>query len=233
MRDILYRVRAVNHMPEEIRESLLEFRVDGKALGKVRPAVAEMLCCCRGGGNKGLAAFAVHGEGYLTLAGSAGSTYESRTAAVAGVMERLRDAGVIPGWRDELYPVGTGFYREPVFAMERAAVPWLGAIEYGVHINGLVQNEEDGETSMWMARRAADKSKYPGMMDHMAAGGQPVGLGLMENVIKECYEEAGVPEDLCRRGIRPAGAVSYETFNPSRDIVVRELGQITGVQVYL
>jgi hypothetical protein len=36
MEDILYRVRDVNRMPDEIRSSVLEFQVDGVALGKVR-----------------------------------------------------------------------------------------------------------------------------------------------------------------------------------------------------
>ena len=56
---------------------------------------------------------------------------------------------------------------------------------------------------MWMARRSPTKSKYPNMLDHIVAGGQPVGIGLMDNVVKECMEEAGIPEDVTRAGIRP------------------------------
>jgi hypothetical protein len=39
------------------------------------------------------------------------------------------------------------------------------------------------------------------MLDNMVAGGQPLGIGLMENVIKECGEEAGIPEAIARRAI--------------------------------
>jgi hypothetical protein len=36
VQDMLYRIRQVNNMPADIRSSLLEFQVDGIALGKVR-----------------------------------------------------------------------------------------------------------------------------------------------------------------------------------------------------
>jgi isopentenyldiphosphate isomerase len=130
-------------------------------------------------------------------------------------MEQLRDDGVISGWRGEEYPVSASFYEDPVFVMERAAVPLLGAIEYGVHVNGLVKST-DKDVKMWIARRSQSKSKYPGMLDHIVAGGQPAGLSLMENVVKECMEEAGIPEDLIRAGIRPAGASSYETYSSGK-----------------
>ena len=34
----------------------------------------------------------------------------------------------------------------------------------------------------------------PGQLDNLIAGGQPVGLTLEQNLIKEAYEEAGVKE---------------------------------------
>jgi 8-oxo-dGTP pyrophosphatase MutT (NUDIX family) len=158
----------------------------------------------------------------LTLTDRAGSTFDDRTEAVADVMRSLRSEGVVRGWRDELYPVTSSFYEPPVLAVERAAAPLLGAIEYGVHANGLVTTESSNCSSggaasathkMWMARRSADKSKYPGMLDHIVAGGQPLGISLLENVVKECEEEAGIPEATARAGIRPASAISYETYS--------------------
>ena len=46
---------------------------------------------------------------------------------------------------------------------------------------------------MWIGRRARDKPTFPGMLDNFVAGGQPIGIGLMDNLIKEAAEEAGVP----------------------------------------
>lgn len=231
MQDILYRVRDVNYLPDEIRTSLLEVRVDGLAIGKVRPGIAELLCNSRPANSEPVFQLETDDDNdakttkrpFLTLNDKvAGTTLESRTQAVARVTDQLRQDGIVTGWRDELYPIGTGFYDPPLFLMERAAVPLLGAIEYGVHINGLVRPDVDGvETKMWMARRSATKSKYPGMLDHIVAGGQPAGMSLMDNVIKECLEEANIPESITRAGIRPAGAISYETYLPNKDTVTR------------
>ena len=44
LQDMLYRIRQVSHVPPDIRDSLLEFRVDGIKLGQVRPNIAKLLC---------------------------------------------------------------------------------------------------------------------------------------------------------------------------------------------
>lgn len=132
--------------------------------------------------------------------------YDNRTAAVGDALRDLSRAGVITGWRDEAYVVGTSFTGPHLFEMERAAVPLFGVRAYGVHINGFVR---DGERLlMWIGRRAEDRPVCPGQLDNMIAGGQPAGLGLMENVIKEAQEEASVPRELAERAI-PVGAISY------------------------
>jgi 8-oxo-dGTP pyrophosphatase MutT (NUDIX family) len=224
MQDILTRVREVNYFPKEIVKSLIEFRVDGKRLGRVRPAMAEKLCSI---GNVFQLVPNNDTENkqpfILSFTESAGYTYESRTQAVSTVTQQLYEEGIVTGWRDELYPISPSFYHDPVFAMERVTVPFLGATEYGVHVNGLVvqENKENSERElqMWMARRSRTKSKYPGMLDHVAAGGQPVGLSLSENVLKECYEEAGIPPALASQGLRPAGAISYARYIASKDVI--------------
>jgi 8-oxo-dGTP pyrophosphatase MutT (NUDIX family) len=157
----------------------------------------------------------------LTFTKAAGSSYESRTQAVAQVMQKLRDEGVVNGWRDESFPVAGNFYSEPLFLIERAATNVLGVLDYGVHVNGLVQESPNEEPKMWIGRRSKTKSKFPGMLDHMVAGGQPAGLGLMENVIKECEEEAGIPEDLVKAGIQATGAISYSGYDPKSSKISR------------
>jgi isopentenyldiphosphate isomerase len=129
-----------------------------------------------------------------------------RSAAIKPVLEALRDAGAIPAWRDEIYPVTTSFAGEPLLQMERAAFPCLGICAYGVHINGFVANGR--ELRMWIARRSTTKSTFPGKLDNMVAGGLPIGISLEDNVIKECHEEAGIPATLASRAIR-AGSISY------------------------
>lgn len=212
MDHMLYRINECNHMPDDI--SLMDFVVDGEKLGRVTPNVARRLCNTS-------PVFQLtnddSADNALTLGKSAGNTPESRTQAVASVMEELRDSGYITGWRDELYPVSMNFDKvsTPVFLIERAAASLLGVMEYGVHINGIVMSKNDDnkeEVKMWMARRSKTKAKFPGYLDHIVAGGQPAGLSLMDNVIKECEEEAGIPEALTKLGIQPTGVISYENY---------------------
>lgn len=137
--------------------------------------------------------------------------FEERSAAVETVVRRMAEDGTIDGWRDEFYPVTTGFHAPPLMRLERAAIPFFGIRAYGVHLNGYVR-DDDG-LKMWVARRARGKHTYPGQLDNMVAGGQPIGLGLMENLIKECGEEAAIPPEIATRA-RPIGAVSYTLETP-------------------
>ena len=137
--------------------------------------------------------------------------YEERTQAMAHVLNGLRMEGLIPGWRDEPYPAGPAFNAPPLFEMERAAVPLFGVPGYGVHMNGWLK--KDGRTQMWIARRSLTKPTGPGKLDQIVGGGQPVGMSLRDNLIKECGEEAGIPPALAKMA-KPVGTLSYTTIRP-------------------
>lgn len=145
--------------------------------------------------------------------------FDSRTRAVAEVLERLRAKGEIRGWRDEPYPVAVSFSAAPLMILERAAVPLFGVLGFGVHLNGVVGA---GRTlRMWIARRSLSKPTGPGKLDQLVAGGQPAGVSLADNLVKECAEEAMIPADLAMRAV-PIGAVSYITERPEglrRDVL--------------
>ncbi len=134
--------------------------------------------------------------------------FAGRSAAMAQALEPLRRDGTIKGWREEPYPVGTDFYAPALLQMERAAVPLFGVRAYGVHVNGFTG--DGASLKLWVAKRSRSKQTAPGKLDHLVAGGQPHGIGLMENVVKECGEEAGMAPALARTA-RPAGFVSYVT----------------------
>ncbi|MEE8196551.1 MAG: DUF4743 domain-containing protein [Acidiferrobacterales bacterium] len=133
-------------------------------------------------------------------------SFEARSAAVAPVLEELRDAGAIPAWRNEPCPVATSFGMPPLLQMERAAFPSLGIRAYGVHMNGFIRDGND--IKMWIARRTCDKPTFPGMLDNMVAGGLPIGISLRDNLIKECGEEAGIPPEIAARATFTS-AISY------------------------
>ncbi len=177
--------------------NFLPFVVAGLRVGWVTRGFADRLTAYP-------AAFAVAGDA-VTLAPGL-DDYDSRTRAADAALRALSEDGVIPGWRGEYYPVGGCFAGPHLMAMERAAVSFFGVRSYGVHVNGFVR-DGDG-IRMWVARRAAGKHTYPGMLDNMIAGGQPVGIAPLDNVIKEAGEEAGVPPELAATA-RPVGMVSY------------------------
>ncbi|XP_008463363.1 nudix hydrolase 20, chloroplastic-like isoform X2 [Cucumis melo] len=105
-------------------------------------------------------------------------TPEDRTRAVGDVVKCLGEE-VIPGTRNEVY---------------------------GVHMNGYV--EKEGKKFLWVAKRSQTKPTFPGMLDHLVAGGLPQGISCGENLMKECKEEAGIPRSVSKEAI-PVGAISY------------------------
>ena len=134
------------------------------------------------------------------------ATPEARTEAATSALRQLADEGVIEGWRDEYYPVGTSFTAPPLMLMERAAVPFFGVRAYGIHVNGVVR--DGGDTRLWIGRRAPDKHTFPDQLDNLIGGGQPAGIGLLDNLMKEAEEEASIPPDLAATAA-PVGLVSY------------------------
>ena len=66
-----------------------------------------------------------------------------------------------------------------------------------------VQSAERG-LCLWVARRSVNKPNWPGKLDHIVAGGQPYGISVMENVIKECEEEV--------RWVHARGGVSDRSY---------------------
>ncbi len=173
------------------------FHVAGNRLGWLRPEFAAKLAAWPD-------VFDVGADTVALIPAHVGFT--ARSAAVEGPLRALADAGEITGWREEPYPVMAVWGDPPLLQMERAASPHFGIRAWGVHMNGFVRRDE--RMHMWVAIRAKDKPTYPGMLDNMVAGGQPVGITPRDNLIKECAEEAGIPEDLSSRAW-PVGVISY------------------------
>lgn len=131
---------------------------------------------------------------------------ETVEEALDGALQALLQAGHLPRLRGERYKVAARFSDPALFTVDRDACPFLGIRSWGFHLNGYVR-KSDG-LHLWIAERAHDKATYPGMLDNTVAGGQPAGMSLADNVVKECAEEAGIPEALARQA-RPVGAISY------------------------
>ena len=194
------RIQECNIGLEELND-LIPLVVDGQRIGRTKRNFADQLL-------KWPSVFTER-DGQLIM-DAAYNNQEMRSSAMARILSQLRQDGVISGWRDELYPVSSSFYDEPVMLVERAAAVQLGIRAYGVHVNGFVR--KGAEIFLWVARRSLTKPTWPGKLDHIAAGGQPYGISVMDNVIKECEEEAGIPFELAKMA-RSCGVVSYATID--------------------
>lgn len=159
-------------------------------------------------------------------------TPDKRTNAVEPVMQALYKTGVIDSWVGEQYSISREFNGSSMMLLERAAVAFLGVQGYGIHLNGLVRKQAG--IFVWVAVRSKSKPFWPGQLDQIVAGGQPEGMGLMENLIKEAAEEAAIREEITRqatfaseirycsqthRGLNNDGIFAYdlwldETFTP-------------------
>ena len=195
---LLDRIRA---LPEPDLSAYLPFRVDGLALGHVEADFAARLA-------RFSDTFRVTASEVALAPGLAGSF--ARTRAVGQALRALRDEGCSPGWREELYPVGPSL-AEPLFALERAAIPKFGVRACGVHLNGYVRTAAGLE--MWIGRRADDRLVEPGKLDQLVAGGLPAGLTPTDNLRKEAAEEAAIPSALIAQA-RACGTISYRTLRP-------------------
>ena len=131
---------------------------------------------------------------------------DARTEAVARAVADLRTRGWVEEARREPYAVVKAWGDAPLFLIDRSAVNAFGTASFGVHLNGFVR-QADG-IHLWVGRRSRQVRTAPGKLDHLVAGGQPHGLSLRENLVKECAEEAALPRGLAAQAV-PTGAISY------------------------
>ncbi len=177
------------------------FRVGGRDLGWVGNALADSLRDMW----SGEAGVFSDAPGRLELDPSL-EGFDERSEAMARVVADLRERGVVPRLAEEWYPVVADHGEPPALRLARAAMPTFGARAFGVHMHGYVRRP-DG-LHLWVARRSRTKATFPGMLDNLVAGGQPLGLSLRENLAKECAEEADIPASLAARAVL-TGRVSY------------------------
>ncbi|OQX05396.1 MAG: NUDIX hydrolase [Thiothrix lacustris] len=191
----LDRLYACNNFESTHYRALL---IDGKVYGQITPDFAAHLA-------QWADIFTVTAT--TVVLNPALGDYATRTAAVAPVFRALYEQGVIDSWVAEAYPITHRFGGHAELEIERAATNFMGVKTFGIHVNGLVQTAKG--IDVWVATRSLDKPFWPGKLDQMVAGGQPVGLGLLENVIKESQEEANIPPALAQQA-QAIGTIPYQ-----------------------
>lgn len=189
----------IHEAKEFYSTGLIPFEVAGYRVGHADPAFASAL-------SQYPDVFAVS-DGVLHLSPDL-VTLEERSHAVARVLRELHAEGMIPGWRNELYPVFT----EPggdLLHIERAAATLFGIKTIAVNLNGYLNHGD--RLSIWLQRRAMTKPISPGKLDVLVSGGLPANGDPFENLIRECDEEAGIDETLARQSVF-AGSLDYRTL---------------------
>ena len=135
----------------------------------------------------------------------------SRTAALDEVARTLEAEGALTAWRNERYAVAPAFDAPPLFLLERAAARYFGIQTYAAHANGVVGCGTSAR--MWLARRSATKAIDPGMLDNLVGGGIAAGEAPLATLVREAWEEAGIPADLARSA-QAAGTIAIARAVP-------------------
>jgi 8-oxo-dGTP pyrophosphatase MutT (NUDIX family) len=173
----LLQARAAPGRPAELRA----FFVGGQAVGWVAPPVAAFLA-------GDAAAFRLDGDG-LRLRDD-GLDAAARSSLLRDAALRLRDAGLVRGWRDELLAVRPPGVATVLASIERAACRAFGITTEAVHLNAYA---DDG--CLVVARRAAHKPIDPDRWDNLVGGMVPAGETLEQALEREAWEEAGLELD--------------------------------------
>jgi 8-oxo-dGTP pyrophosphatase MutT (NUDIX family) len=188
---LLRHVEACNSFdPTDYRD----FAISGHAIGRIRHEVADFLL------GENLAGRAPGGIGIP------GGGFKAVSTRLAGIASALADAGMMAPLRDELTPVLRKWGAGPCAEIDRSGLPGLGVPAFGVHVNGFVRANHG--LFLWIGHRARDRHVAPGKLDHLIAGGIPMGYTAMETVIKEAEEEAGIDADLAARA-KPVSTITY------------------------
>jgi len=131
---------------------------------------------------------------------------ENRTRAIEEMLKILRTEEPELSKLNEKYAVKENINGKTLMEIDRGAADFFGILSTGVHLNGIINDHENKK--MWVATRSHRRKTFPGELDNMVAGGQPSNITRQENVVKECYEEASIPEELAKAS-EPKGFVSY------------------------
>jgi len=153
-------------------------RLSAHAIGVTRPEIARFLAA-----REPRCTLTEHGLEFV----AEGLSFRDRCALLADAAFRLRDEGLLAGWRDEQLDVRPLSGGAPLATIERAACRPLGIATHAVHMNAFAP---DG--ALFVARRADDKPIDPGLWDNLVGGMVAAGETELDALAREAKEEAGL-----------------------------------------
>ena len=122
-----------------------------------------------------------------------------RDAVLAELHQALRAQGLIRGWRDETFALVDPATLQPLALIERAAARFWGTLTQGAHATGYVVGADGRPDRLWIAQRSLTKATDPGLFDNLVGGGVPAGQTPREALVREGWEEAGLPPAVMAR----------------------------------
>jgi len=181
-----------------VNKGKIPFFVNNKRVGQIRKEYLQFFLL-----NK----IFLFKDGVLSLTKEL-KTFEERTKALYGFAKEICSNDYFNcSFRDEKYPLMEKSYDTPLAFIDRSISPLLGSISFGQHLNAYVVTSKG--MKMWIGRRASNKLYDAGKLDQLVAGGLPYDIPSYKNLIKECYEEAAISEDLLSE-VKSVGIVSYK-----------------------
>jgi 8-oxo-dGTP pyrophosphatase MutT (NUDIX family) len=218
--------RAQPQRPPELRSLL----IGGRHVGWVPPTIADFLCASATG---------FVGDAHALRLVDDGLDSRARSALLFEAALRLRDAGLVRGWRDETLAIRAAPGEATLATIERAACRALGITTEAVHLNAFA---DDG--TLVVARRSPGKAIDPGLWDNLVGGMVPADETLEQALEREAWEEAGLELDRLevhrgrslhvRRPV-PEGYQSewihvYETTVPPETQCVNRDGEVAAIE---
>ena len=170
-------VRAQPPRPPELRP----LTIGTHSVGWVPPAVADFLCAEAPG---------FVGDAHTLQLVDDGLDTRSRSTVLFEAALRMRDAGLVRGWRDEALAIRARLGEPQLATIERAACRALGITTEAVHLNAVA---DDG--TLVVARRSPSKAIDPGLWDNLVGGMVPADETLEQALEREAWEEAGLELD--------------------------------------
>ncbi len=195
-------LRHIHSLNQHTPSHFIPFVVDAQPVGSLLPTFIEHL-------KQWPDVFLISNT--LVTLNPALKDFQTRSQRLAEVSQDLVAQGIIAHWHNEPYPVTVGTRDNALFYIDRASAVYFGIHAFGQHLNGYVRKANN--LYLWVATRAKDKVNEPGKLDHLVAGGLPWGLSLEENLIKECYEEAGIETELAKTA-HSVGTITYCSQTP-------------------
>ena len=121
------------------------------------------------------------------------ANWQDMGQALQQLARHWHDSGLFHGWRNETFDVYDP-HQHFLFTLERSAFRPLGLHSHAIHLNGITHTPQGWR--FWIGRRSPHKAVDPNKLDNLVGGGISSGESVQQAMIREGWEEAGLPETL-------------------------------------